>query len=456
MLSPLNALTAAREVHSQQILEARRLAPIHAALKPLQPGDEIPDVLVPRDAPPIMRELARRARTNYLPLVLDTFAQVLKVDGYFSKTTDGAVEPWQWWQRNRMDSLQAPLFRAALKYGSSYATVLPGTYGFGEPGPKITALSPRTMTAVYQDPVADTWPMLALDTGQSMWRLYDEEAVYFFGVERYRRPASESVIGVGHLTFLEARPHPAGVTPVVRFLDRSGLLGEQQMGIIEPLIELQDHLNEISFEYQVAMYFGAFKQRYVLGWAPEDEAQKLRANAAMTWHIDEDPTTIKIGEFSETSMSGYATALGDKKRDIAAIAQVPAQALGVDGISNISDATLAGLEAAKNRKAGEIATSLGESTEDLLRLCALLDGNLDAATDYDAEVRWRDFESRSYAQTVDGLVKLASGLGLPPEIALEDVPGMTEQKLSRITDQLRRQRARTTLNSLVSPNAVTG
>jgi hypothetical protein len=84
-------------------------------------------------------------------------------------------------------------------------------------------------------------------------------------------------------------------------------------------------------------------------------------------------------------------------RDFAAIGQIPAQALGIDGISNISDATFAGLEAAKNREAGEITTSLGESHEQLLRLCAYIDGNQAAADDYNSEVRWRDFEARSYA-----------------------------------------------------------
>jgi hypothetical protein len=85
------------------------------------------------------------------------------------------------------------------------------------------------------------------------------------------------------------------------------------------------------------------------------------------------PADINIGELGEGKVD--LEIRNASIRDFAAIGQIPAQALGIDGISNISDATLAGLEAAKNREAGEITTSLGESHEQLLRLCAYIDGN---------------------------------------------------------------------------------
>jgi hypothetical protein len=69
--------------------------------------------------------------------------------------------------------------RSALAYGASYATVMPG-----DTGPVISGYSPREMTAVYQSPTRDDWPMLALTVEGNAIRLYDEEMVYFIGVEK--------------------------------------------------------------------------------------------------------------------------------------------------------------------------------------------------------------------------------------------------------------------------------
>lgn len=90
------------------------------------------------------------------------------------------------------------------------------------------------------------------------------------------------------------------------------------------------------------------------------------------------------------------------------------------------------MESAKDRKASEIQTSLGESYEQLLRLCGHMDGDADSAADFAGEVKWKDTTARSFAQTVDALGKLATMLGIPAEALLEDIPGFTEEKIQRI------------------------
>ena len=455
-LSKEQALDAVKAIlDGPRAQEAARLSRLHEALKPCRrPGDFQPTVQIPQDAPPLMRELARKAETNYLPLLVKTFGQVMKVDGYLTKNDPESTDPWVWWQRNRMDSRQTGPTRAALHYGTAYATALPGTYGRGEPGPSISLYSPREMTALYQDPEADEWPMLALGVEGRVLTLYDEELRYRFGLEDVPRfettpPSASLDLAAGsRLTFIEAAAHETGVVPVVRYRDRNLLSGEESLGIVEPLMTINERITEHTFQGLVNDYFQAFKQRYVLGWVPKDEREELKAGAARIWYLDEDPADVTIGELGSGDSTSTRESRKDAIRDFASIGQIPAQALGVDGISNISDATLAGLEAAKNREAGEITTSLGESHEQLLRLCAYIDGNEAAANDYEAEVRWRDFEARSYAQTVDGLVKLVQGLGLDPAIALGDVPGMTEQRLVRAQASIRRQQGAAVLDVL--------
>ncbi len=455
-LSKVDALIAARTVLTEQrVQESARLERIHRAMQPTkQAGEFLPTVQIPADAPPLMQELARKSDTNYLPLLVKTYRQVIKADGYYSATDAGATDPWAWWQRNRMDSRQSGLVQGALAYGASYATALPGTYGRNQTGPAVSLYSPREMTALYQDPNADEWPMLSLGRDGNIVTLLDEEMVYTFGVETHLQrawntPEEAATLEFtgGQLTFIESKAHNLGVCPVVRYRDRNLLAGEESYGIVEPLLTLNERITETTFQAMVIQYTQAFMQRYVLGWVPKNEQEELKAGAARIWYLDEDPADVKIDQLDagKIDMSLREASI----RDFAAIGQIPAQALGIDGISNISDATLAGLEAAKNRESGEIQTSLGEGHEQLLRLCAFIDGNMTAADDYNSEIRWRDYEARSFAQTVDGLTKLVTGLGLDPAIALEDVPGMTEQRLARAKSSLQQKRSRDLLANRV-------
>lgn len=455
--SKADALVHVREImNGPRAAEAKRLDRIAAAMKPAPHRDEpfVPTVTVPENAPARMRETARKAKTNYLPLVVDTFGQVMKVDGYESASSPDAVDPWTWWQRNRMDARQTGLVRSALQYGTAYASVFPGAVGRDGSGPRIDCYSPRQVTALYEHS-DDEWPMSYIVVDGRSVRLVDDEASYFFGIEEWARPllsepSWSARVSDGWLTYIETRGHDLGAPPLVRYRDRMLLDGEEQLGIVEPLMIIQERIDETQFQSDQAAYVQAFKQRYILGWVPKDEREELKMNAATMWYFEDGKDDVTIGELDSADGRWFSDKLVEAKRDLAAIGQLPAQVMGVDGISNISDATLAGLESAKGRKTGEITTSLGESHEQLLRLVAFVDGNEAAATDYGAEVRWRNFEARSFAQVVDGLSKLVQSLGLDPAIALEDVPGFTGQKLDRAKVAMRRAQARQTIAAMSS------
>jgi hypothetical protein len=217
-----------------------------------------------------------------------------------------------------------------------------------------------------------------------MMRLYDEEMVYFIGSEE---PEPKTTFGISATLkfagaewhFIEARPHDMGVCPVVRFRDRMLLEGDEQFGIIEPLIDIQKRIDETTFGLLVAQFYAAFKQRYVIGWVPESEAEQLKATASEFWTFKD--SDVKVGQFDETDLTRYLKSKDSALGDMAAIAQVPAQSLGVNGISNISAETLAALEAGKERESDEIATSFGESWKQVIRLGASAHGDTQAATD---------------------------------------------------------------------------
>ncbi len=424
VMRPDVALKTVREIQAgPRAEEWTRLERIRNALS--SDPSRSPSVELPKNPLPVMTKLAAKSKTNLLPLVLKTFSQVMRVDG-FTPSFDDQGRAWSYWQRNRFDAQHMGLQRSAMAYGASYVTLSAGTNG-----PVWRPRSPLAMTALYQDPTVDEWPMLALDVDGPMLRLYDEEAVYFVG----REPQPRSTYGYASsswplqqpadLTFIEARPHNFGAVPVVRFRDRVSLEGEEQFGIIEPLLTIQQRLDETVFGMLIAQFYAAFKQRYVIGWVPQSEQEALEANASSLWTFDDEQ--VKVGELSETDLTRYIEAKNSAKLDMAALAQVPAQALGQQGISNVSGAVMDGLETGKDREAAEMATSFGESYEQLFRGSAHLEGDERGATDFEAEIRWMNTVDMSLAQATDALTKWVQGLGVDPKIARGLLPNWTDQ-----------------------------
>lgn len=451
-LSPSGALEAARNiVYGPRVIEAERLNRIAIALSPrnqftspsgtqflgdAQGGVGYVTVEMPSNAPVAMQHLALKARTNFLPLVVDTFAQNMKVDGILSSTNPGQLSPaWKYaWQANSLDARQTGVHRSMLAYGASYVTVMPG-----DTGPVIKGVSPRQMTAVYQDPVDDDWPMMAVRVDGDMLRFYDEEMVYFIGIESQPRSGLGAAVMISagvQWVFLEARPH--GVTfagnpvcPVIRFRDRMLLEGEEQYGIVEPLLDIQRRIDETTFGMLVAQYYAAFKQRYVIGWVPLSEQEELKATAAEFWAFAN--SEVKVGQFEETDLTRYIGSKDSALQDMAAIAQLPAQGLGVSGIHNVSAEALALISGNQERKGSEITTSAGETWELVMRTAAALQKDSATESDVALEVRWKDTSTQSMSQTVDALGKMAQMLGVPDEVLWSKIPGFTDQDVARAT-----------------------
>lgn len=477
-MKPNQAVAAAREMlQGPRAFEAPRLDMLDAAMKPWTPQTALAALEIRgvtssqmEGALSALVGLARKSQTNFLPLILDVFGQGMKVDNYLTGvTTDPVTQrksgdqagPWKWWQRNKMGAAQTGIHRSALQYGVSYATVLPSLRAKSEEAEEaerpvyIRGASPRQMTALYGEPMAwdpryggpvdDDWPILALEMRDSMIRVYDEQSVHFIGVQHVPKSAlgwTDPTFGsANNFAYIEGRSHDVGVCPVVRYRDRVLLNGEEVFGIIEPLLAIQSRIDETTYQMMVAQYWSAFRQRYVMGWIPKTEADALRHAASDTWYFKD--AAVKVGQFEATDLKNYSESGDSARRDLSAIGQVPAQQLGLTGISNISEASLAALEAGKDRKGDEIQTSLGESHEQTMRTAAHISGDVQAAADFGSEVIWRDKTARSLAQTVDALGKMGTMLNIPDEILWGDIPGWTKEKVDRALEARDRQADRT-------------
>lgn len=364
----------------------------------------------PRGAPEDVRRLSRMSRVNILDIVVTALSQTLYVDGYREDGVDSDDAIWATWQHNKLDAEQSGVHESSIAYGVSYVTVLPG-----DPTPVIRGYSPRFMTALYgDDPDWPLWALAAEPNGDRwMYRLYDAEAVHYL----------ESDANGDGLALNETREHGVGVTPVVRFRNRIDL-DEDNQGEVEKLFEIQDQIDHTTFGLKVAEHFGAFKQRYAIGWLADSEEQALKMAAdRMLMFEDAD---VKVGEFGQTDLKGYLDSRESAIRYASVISQIPPHYL-LGQLVNLSAEALVASEASLMRKSRQHQKSFGESWEQALSLAARIEGREMSPL---AQVRWADTESRAFSATVDALQKLRT-LGVPLELLLERIPSFTQQDVQR-------------------------
>lgn len=396
---------------------------------------------MPQTATPEYRKLVERATTNFLPLVVSTPAQAMSVGGY-RHSGDGTDVPDEWrvWQRNRMDSRQHPVHRAALAYGVAYVAVLPGDDG----QPVLRGISPRRVYAEFDDPAGDALPLWALEMecapdplenrDQRVW-LYTATTVSEYRIRGDR--VIEQRGSFAHGVTLDGRP----VCPLVRFAQDVDLEG-RATGVVWPLIPIQDRVNQTVFDLLVAQTYGSFKIRTITGMAPEFETdpdgkpilgpdgrpkvKPVMIPSSSRFLVSPD-TETKFGQLDETPLGGFLEAIEAGVRQMSVISQTPPHYL-LGSVVNLSAEALAAAESALTRAVREYQDVLGESWELVLALAGSL---LGLPYDREAQVSWLDHESRSLAQTVDALGKAVQMLQVPPRALWSKIPGVTEGDVER-------------------------
>lgn len=414
-----------KELHGYHLGERGELDVIRRYWKGRQ---KLPAV-IPAGTPGEVRVMARSSRVNIMPIVINSLVQSTFVEGFRARDEAEDSEVWSAWQANRMDARQSAIHRATYAYGAAYAVVLPGA-----PEPVIRGVSPRAMTTIYGED--RDWPMWALEAaGKGLWKLYDDKAVY------YVRYLPDSPSGP---QFIERREHGLGVCPVVRYLDEHDLDEDDEVesqidgnlsappthGQVAPLMPLQDQVDLTTFGLQIAQHYSGFRQRYIIGWTAESEAETMKVGASRVLAIDESPEGedgVKVGEFSQTDLEGFIRSREASLRHAATLSQTPVHEL-IGELVNMSAEALAAAEAGKDRKVDERKTGLGESHEQTFWLVGRIKG-VEVADN--AEVKWRDTSARAFAATIDGLGKIASELQVPPQALWERIPDTTKQDIER-------------------------
>ncbi len=305
MLSEQGLARVIAALRRAQAMERPRLLDIRRYLL-----NDACDIYVPAKATKEYKMLVDQARFNVMPIVVKSVAQNLFVDGYRPTDETGRAPSsdnspiWdKVWQANRMDARQGGIHRAALTYGYSYATVLPG-----EPAPVITPWSPLRCTALYEDPVNDEWPIFAMTVDQpellTPGRRQDPSILAVIGPVKVRVYDTTHVytmnVNVGSDLIEPTVVEGLGVTPVVRYLDEIDSDG-LSLGKIEPLLPVQRQLNQTTFSLLMTQQYSSFRQRWATGMARKSRGTPLSTRSGRTTRPTADLATSRRATSAVTS-----------------------------------------------------------------------------------------------------------------------------------------------------------
>lgn len=418
------------------------------------------DPYMPADADDEYKLLARRCVSNWLPLVAGTPAQALYVDGFrrgraatSAKDREIGVKSveWQHWQASRLDQRQAAIYRGALNFGHAF------TLTETRKGEIVTyGLSALKTSALFEDPANDLIPTAALTVIDEPGKKKGK-ARLFVGPQEFEVAFRDYTDEKG-VTLRKVRKHPVKECPVTRFATAVDLEG-RTIGVVEPLIPLQDRINQSVFDLLIAQTYGSFKVRTVTGMAPPVKTKAVLDHEGQPtgeFEVDTDPTTgrpipekvhinasrlmfaenseSRFGTLDETPLDGYISSIDLSVRHLGAISQTPPHHL-LGQIANLSAEALDAAEQALARKVEEIRKSFGESWERVFQIAAELAGETAAAEDDHGEVLWRDMAGGSLAMASDALLKFRD-LGIPVKGLMRRVPGVTQGELASWEEML--------------------
>jgi hypothetical protein len=391
-----------------------------------------PEPYRPKESSSEYKELAKRAITNMVPLIIRNIAQLLYVEGYLPTDADelgSNAQPYKAWEANRMNLKQRILFRAALKYGVAYTIQ---TLEPGDKYPTVRIVSPSKLMAGYDDPVNDEWPKYALE--------YIDKIRYgnsdYFQYDLWKDREVISLIKKDELgaEWVEVgrRLHGSPYPPVVRYTYDMDIDG-RYVGEIRAIETLQNRLNQTVMDRLLVQTFGSWKIRTIAGMAkPSNEEEAEAAKVLLSKDrllVASDPDT-KFGTLAETQLGGFITSSGVDQETMAAVASIPPHYL-TGSLNNLGAEAIAEARASLEGKATEIKHALGEGVKQTMRSIAYLMGEKADAEDFSAQVVWHDAQNRSLSQVADALGKLATMLSVPVTELWARIPGVTQSDVTR-------------------------
>lgn len=367
---------------------------------------------------------------NWCQIVVQSSARRLRVQGFrFGAESAADNDAWAIWQANGLDAEAKMVHTESIKLGEAYWLVEPPR---GDDAPRITCEHPREMIVAYA-PGNRRNRLAALkrwtdDDGYAYATLYLPGWVY-----KYR---STGKVRQGQRVQWTNRPgdpggvNILGVIPAIPVCNEPTMLGGGQSDL-KPGIPLQKAIDKLCSDMIVASEYAAFRQRVMSGVELPPEGTEARRNVEMGVNrlLTVEAPDAKVYDLAASDLKNYVGAIEMFIQHLAAQTNTPPHYL-LGQMLNVSGDALAAAESGLVSKVEDKKLPFGEAHEDTIRLAFLALGDTERAGAADAETLWAPSERRSFAQIVDGAVKLAQ-IGMPSEIVMEEL-GYSPQKIARV------------------------
>lgn len=419
---------------------------------PLPEGDE--------RCRPMFQQFQRKARSNYIALVIEAVLERLKIVGFRTggnSTDDADKEAWRIWQANRLDARSSLVHRAMLVNSHAYVMVGRSKNPNLANTPIITPESPRRV-------VVETDPLDQLTTLAGVKIVQDprlDATVAVLGLPDFVWTFIKSNSGSDWELKGDKQPNTAGVVPFVEFVNRPQLdeaertqlgAGRYVRGAIgyglsemASVVDVQDRINDTILNRLVIAKVQAYRQRWVKGIKTEDENGEpidlpFIPGVDMLWAVED--VDAEFGDFAVTDLGNIMKAVEADIRDLAAISRTPPHYL-LSELSNVSGNALNQSETGLSMKAWERIGTTSDSWEQVMAIAGIYAGH-EALSAPDSETLWKDPEARTRAELADASVKESAAgvtwrfrmerLGFsPPEIERMDAERQAEQLMAAVT-----------------------
>lgn len=382
------------------------------------------------------REFARLvalSNSNYMGLVVDAMVERQQIEGFrIGDVLEADMPTWEIWQASNMDAASDQILLEAAIGGCSFMLVAPNPDRTDRP--LLYAEHPTQATVEYEPGTGRRRRAAGLKVWQDDWTsmqmatLYLPDAIYKFQAPK---PA---VGGVTEPRWepREVRgerwpaPNPLGEVPLVEVANNPRML-TGGVSELADVIAVQDRINKTLADRLMTQDFGAFPQKWAIGFPSEDaEGKPTSIDVGRNRMVQSEMAETRFGQFDAAPLDPYSAAKREDVKDIASRTRTPAQYL-LGEMSNVNGETLKASESGLVSKVRQRNRSAGEGFEDGAALARRAAGL--ASGPEIVETKWRNPEFRTEGELVDSLVKMST-LRVPDE-ALWERWGATEVEIQR-------------------------
>lgn len=398
-------------------------------------------------APEVLAQTAGRLAPlviNWPRTIVDSVQRRCYVEGF--RIGQGEVDDdlWAIWQANNLDRFHRLGQVDALVHARTFLSVGPAA----REGrlPRIAVESAHQMV-VTRDPSTGE-----ISAALKRWAASDGLTTFatLYLPEETHRFVASSPSGMGTAQSFAVREpvksQPLGAVPVVPLLNRPRLLNPDGESELTDVMPLADAINKLASDMLVTSEYSAMPRRYATGiQIPSGpDRERLQADVAAYWDQATKGKTwlagegVEFGQFPETSIASYTEGIRLLTTQIAAIAGLPPQYLGISTANPASADAIRSAEVTLVERARDKQQEWGDAYEQAMRLAlAVHEGitldDLGSALD-SLETVWRETETPTVAQSMDAAVKGVQA-GILDEVAAQERVGLSPMQRAAIAER---------------------